>query len=115
MADYVSLLMLVLKIANLAVAAYLIAVVAPLYWKNRQGSFSKSFKIIVVAMLLFFSSEFAQAFKLIEPEVQSVLQSLFSFVFLLLLVMAVMEVRQGMLAHDHLVKRKQRMRLEDVE
>lgn len=115
MADYVVLLTLVLRLANLAVAGYLLGVVFPLYWKNRNGSFSKALKIVMVAVLLFFAVEFAQVFRLIGAEVFSLLQSLFSFVFLLLLILAVLEIRQGMLAHDHLMRRKQRARLSDVE
>ena len=39
----------------------------------------------------------------------------FAFFFLLLLLSALHEIRRSMLAHDHLVRRKFRGRLSDVE
>ena len=109
------LLTLVLQIANLAVAAYLLSAIVPMYWRNRHGSFSRVTKLILVAVLLFFAVEFAQVFKLIENEAFGLLQSLFSFVFLLLRIIAMREINRGMLAHDHLMHRKQKVRLVDVE
>ncbi len=109
------LLTLVLRVANIAVAAYLLAAIVPMYWKNRNGSFSRVTKIILAAALLFFAVEAAQVFRLIEAETFALVQSLFSFVFLLLLIIAMREINKGVLAHDHLMRRKQKVRLVDVE
>jgi hypothetical protein len=57
----------------------------------------------------------AQFFALLPSGIFDALQALFSLVFLLLLVLVVREIRKSMLAHDHLVKRRQRPRLADVE
>ncbi|MEM4348324.1 MAG: hypothetical protein QXN37_02020 [Candidatus Anstonellaceae archaeon] len=115
MTDYLSVLELLIRIANLAVAAYLIWTIVPMYWRDRSSSFSKTFQIMVAALLLFFTAEFASTFRLLEQESQRLVDSTFFFVFLLLLLLAIRKIRHGMLAHDHLVKKRIRARLSDVE
>ena len=115
MADYVSLLMLALQVANLAAAAYLLAIVARMYFRNGNGSFSRATKAMGAAVLLFFAVQFAQVFRLIPDGLAGGIQTLFSLVFLLLLIMAMREITRGVLAHDHLMRRKQKARLVDVE
>ncbi|MCX8197276.1 MAG: hypothetical protein N3G80_03100 [Candidatus Micrarchaeota archaeon] len=115
MADYIGILNMVLKIANIGIAAYLIWLVTRMYLSDRGGSFSNSLKIMLVALLLFFSAEFASTFRLIDQETQKTIDSLFFFVFLLLLLLALIKIRHSGLAHDHLVKKKLKAKIVDVE
>lgn len=115
MVDYLSMLELLLRIANLVVAAYLVWTIVPMYWRDKSGSLSRTFQIMVVALLVFFTAEFASTFKLLPQESQRAIDSAFFFVFLLLLLLAIRKIRHGMLAHDHLVRKRVRARLADVE
>ena len=115
MAANPSFLMGFLEAADLLVAAYLVATAFQTYWRNTRGSFSRVMGVMVVAGGLFFAAQLAQFFALLPDGTFDELQALFSLVFLLLLVLVVREIGNGMLAHEHLVKRKQKPRLADVE
>ena len=115
MAVYPPFLMGLLQAADLLVAAYLVAIAFRTYWRDTRGSFSRVMGVMVVAGVLFFAAQMAQFFALLPAGIFEALQALFSLVFLMLLVLVVREIRKGMLAHDHLVKRRQRPRLADVE
>ncbi len=115
MEDLVGTLTIFLRLSNLIVAVYLVWLVLSTYRKSPHGSFSKTLKVMAFAILLFFAVEFAQLFEMIPGWMFETMQSVFAFVFLLLLIYVVEELRMGMRAHDHLVKRKHRARLLDVE
>ncbi len=115
MYDFAFALELALRIANLFVAIYLLLVVFSIRKAGKGGSFSKTLRTMLVAVLLFFAVEIAQLFRLIPGEAFGTIQSFFALVFLLLLLSAMHEVKKGMLAHDHLVKHKGRQKIVDVE
>ncbi len=114
MADLAATFLFYLRFANLLVAAYLLWFIYSLY-RSHARSFSRTIKLMLVTMLLFFITETVQVFELIPAATFGLLQSVFAFFFLLLLLSALHEIRRSMLAHDHLVRRKFRGRLSDVE
>lgn len=113
--DYVLTLMLYIRLANLGVSAYLLYLVGSTIMKYPKGSFSRTMQLMMVAVLLFFLVEGMQVFRLIEGQTFEIIQSAFLLVFLLMILLAVNDVRRGMLAHDHLMRRKNRFKLSDVE
>ena len=115
MDELVALLMLFLHVANLVAAGYLTAVVFSMHRASRTGSFSKTMKIMLVAVAMFFLLELVQIFNLLPGAKFEVVQTLFSFLFLVLLLQALLEVRKGVMAYEHLVKRKTRAKISDVE
>ena len=115
MYDFAFVLELALRIANLCVAVYLLFVVFSIRKAGKRGTFSKTLRTMLVAVLLFFAVELAQLFSLIPGEAFGLIQSSFALVFLLLLLFAMHEIKKGMLAHDHLVKHRGRQKIIDVE
>lgn len=109
------MLMELLEAADLLAAACLAAMAFLAYWSDRRGSFSRVMGVMCVAGILFLAAQLAQFFSLLPSGTFDELQALFSLVFLMLLVLAVREIRKGVLAHEHLVKRRQKPRLADVE
>ena len=115
MADNVVTLLLYLRLANIVVSAYLFKVLFSAVFARHNGSFSRITKIMLVAVLLFFLIEVVQIFRVIGGVEFELIQSAFAFSFLLLLLAATLEIQRGMRAHDHLVRRKLRGKLSDVE
>jgi len=103
-----------IRLANLALAGYLLSFLVPLYRRERNGSFSRTIYIMMVAVALFFVIEAIQVFGL-AAEAFAPLQAFSTFVFLLMLIAAMLEVGKNMKAHDHMVKRKGRGKLRDVD
>jgi small-conductance mechanosensitive channel len=103
------------KIANLILAAYLLSILAQLYRAEKHTSFSRTVHIMLIAIVLFFVIEIIQFFRLLPAEAFEPIQSFFSFIFLLMLVAAMLEVKKSMLAHDHMMRRKLREKMHDVE
>ncbi len=114
MADSVQVVMLVLHIASLAVSAYLLKLLSDSYF-SVQRSFSRTTKIMFVAALTFIVAELVQLFRFFSAEESQFLEALFTLVFLLLLLCVVREMRTSALAHDHLMKRRQRTKMSDVD
>jgi hypothetical protein len=115
MADAVSLLTFLLRLANIVIAAYVLYFIFLTSRMPANGSFYKTIRLLLLGVLLFFLVEVIQVFRLIPPATFAIIQSLFGFIFLLLLLLVLHEVRKGMQAHDHLVRRKHRQRMADVE
>ncbi len=113
-ADNVTVLMLYLRLANLAVSAYLLKALFS-FALLHNGSLSKTMKLMLGAVLLFFAVELVQVFRLIPSPESELLQSAFTFAFLLLLLSATLEMRKGVLAHEHLVRHRHKHRISDVE
>ncbi len=113
-ADNVTMLMLYLRLANLAVSAYLLKTLFSSVFPH-NGSLSKTMKLMLGAVLLFFAVELVQVFRLIESPESELLQSAFTFAFLLLLLSATLEMQKGVLAHEHLVRHRHKHRISDVE
>jgi uncharacterized membrane protein len=114
MSDPVQSVMLVLHIANLAVSAYLFKLLLDSHL-SKQRSFSKTTKIMFVAVLTFIVVELVQVFRFFSADESQFVQALFTLVFLLLLLCVVKEMRTSALAHDHLMKRRQRTKMSDVD
>lgn len=115
MDELVQLLLLFLHVANLVAAGFVMAVVYSIHRATRGRSFGKTMKIMLVAVVLFFLVELVQLFNLLPGAKFEVMQTLFSFLFLLLLMQALLEVRKGVMAYELLVKRKMRTRSSGVE
>jgi len=103
------------RLANLVMAAYLVSIIAPLYKAEKHASFARTVHIMLIAIILFLAVEITQVFRLIPQEIFEPIQAFFSFVFLLMLIAAMHEVKKGMLAHDHMMRRKLREKMRDVE
>jgi len=108
-------LTLLARLANLVLAGYLLSILAPLYRFEKNASFSKSVHIMLVAIVLFFVVETIQVFGLMPQEIFEPVQAFFSFIFLLMLIAAMLEVKKGMMAHDHMMRRKMVEKMHDVE
>jgi hypothetical protein len=115
MDELVPALTLLVRLANLVLAGYLLSILAPLYRAEKNASFSRSMHLMLVAIVLFFAVEVTQVFGLMPPGVFEPAQAFFSFIFLLMLIAAMLEVKKGMMAHDHMMRRKLREKMHDVE
>jgi len=115
MDELVALLMLFLHVASLVAAGFVLAVVYSMHRASRGGSFSKTMKIMLVAVAVFFLLKLVQIFNLLPGGEFEVAETLFSFLFLLLLLQALLEVRKSVMAYELLVKRKTRAKSSGVE
>ena len=105
----------IVRLANLVLAGYLLSILAPLYRAEKHASFSRTVHIMLVAISLFLVVEIIQAFGHMPPDIFEPVQAFFSFIFLLLLIAAMLEVKKGMMVHDHMMRRKLREKMHDVE
>ncbi|MFA5930490.1 MAG: hypothetical protein WC861_06420 [Candidatus Micrarchaeia archaeon] len=108
-------LTLLVRLANLVLAGYLLSILAPMYRTEKNASFSRSVNIMLVAIVLFLAVEMIQVFGLMPKDIFEPVQAFFSFIFLLMLIAAMLEVKKGMMAHDHMMRRKLREKMHDVE
>ena len=115
MDELVPALTLLVRLANLVLAGYLLSILAPLYRAGKNAGFSRSVYIMLIAIVLFLAVEIVQVFGLMPPDIFEPVQAFFSFVFLLLLIAAMLEVKKGMQMHDHMMRRKLREKMHDVE
>ena len=115
MEDLLSVITLLARLANLVLAAYLLSILAPLYRAEKHASFSGTIHTMLIAIVLFFVVEIVQAFGLMPDYIFAPVQAFFSFIFLLMLTAAMLEVKRGMLVHDHMMRRKLREKIRDVE
>jgi len=115
MDELISALTLLVRLANLVLAGYLLSILAPLYRSEKTASFSRTIHLMLIAIVLFFVVEIIQAFGLLPQEIFWPVQAFFTFIFLLMLVAAMLEVKNGMMVHDHLMRRKLREKMHDVE
>jgi len=49
------------------------------------------------------------------PDIFAPVQAFFSFIFLLMLITAMLEVKKSIMAHDHMMRRKFREKMHDVD
>jgi len=115
MDELVPALTLLIRLANLVLAGYLLSILAPLYRAEKEASFSRSIHIMLIAIVLFLAVDIIQVFGLLPPGIFEPVQAFFSFIFLLMLIAAMLEVKKGMMAHDHMMRRKLREKMPDVE
>ena len=103
------------RIANLVFAGYLLSILVPLYRADKKAGFSKSVRIMLAAIVLFLAVEMIQVFNLMPPDIFAPVQAFFSFIFLLMLITAMLEVKKSIMAHDHMMRRKFREKMHDVD
>ena len=115
MDSLVPALTLLVRLANLVLAGYLLSVLAPLCRAEKHASFSRTIYIMLIAITLFLVVEIVQVFGLMPENIFQPVQAFFSFIFLLMLITAMLEVKKGMMAHDHMMRRKLREKMHDVE
>lgn len=115
MDELVQLLLLFLHVASLVAAGFVLAVVYSIHRASRAGSFSKTMKIMLVAVAVFFLLKLVEIFNLLPGAKFEVAETLFSFLFLLLLLQALLEVRKSIMAYELLVKKKGKTRSSGVE
>lgn len=115
MEDFKIGLTFAIRLANLLVVAYLFSILAPLLKHNKKMSFSKTLRTMLVAIVLFFIVEIVEFLGLLPQDIFQPMQTFFTFVFLVLLVAATLEIKKGLMAHDHLMRRRLRQKQYDVE
>ena len=115
MDELVPSLAILVRLANLVLAGYLLSILAPLYRADKNASFSRSVHIMLMAIVLFLAVDIIQVFGLMPQGIFEPVQAFFSFIFLLMLIAAMLEVKKGMMAHDHMMRRKLREKMHDVE
>ncbi len=115
MDELLSAVTLIARLANLVLAGYLLSILAPLYKAEKHASFSRTMHLMLIAIILFFVVETVQVFGLMPEYIFWPVQAFFSFVFLLMLTAAMLEVKKGMLVHDHMMRRKGREKIRDVD
>jgi len=108
-------LTVVVRLANLVLAGYLLSILAPLYRSEKHASFSRTVHIMLIAISLFLVVEIVQTFGLMPDSIFQPVQAFISFLFLLMLIAAMLEVKKGMQVHDHMMRRKGREKMHDVE
>lgn len=113
-ADNVTVLILYIKLANLLVSAYLVKELLSVAFLHK-GAFSKTMKIMLGAVLIFFAVELTQVFRIITGPEAELIQTAFIFSFLLLLLSAQIEMKRGVRAHEHLVRHRHKGKLSGVE
>jgi hypothetical protein len=115
MAETYPAVLFCMHIANFLLAAYLFKYLFSAYTAKRFGSFAKSTRITLVAVASFLVVELVQVFKFFSKEESEFIQALFTLVFLALLLFVARELVKSGHAHDHLMKRRLRMKMSDVE
>lgn len=115
MDEMLSALTSAVRLANLVLAGYLLSFMVPLYRRERHESFSRTMHLMVIAVSLFFVVEAIQVFRLVPAEAFEPVQAFFTFVFLLMLIAAMLEVKKNLRVHDHIMRRKGREKLRDVD
>ena len=108
-------LTILVRLANLVLAGYLLSILAPLYRADKNAGFSRSVHIMLMAIVLFLAVDIIQVFGLMPQGIFEPVQAFFSFIFLLMLIAAMLEVKKSMMVHDHMMRRKLREKMHDVE
>ncbi len=104
-----------LGLINLGLALYMLPIVYSAMRTNHVHSFSKTMAVMLAAGLLFCLLQAVQVFRLFSGPALDMVEPLAVMALLLLLITAALETKKDMLAHDHLVRRRLRGRLSDVE
>jgi len=115
MDELIPALTILVRLANLVLAGYLLSILVSFYRTDNNASFSRSVRIMLIAIVLFFAVEIIQVFGLMPQDIFKPVQAFFSFIFLLMLIAAMLEVKKSMMAHDHMMRRKLREKMHDVE
>ena len=105
----------IVRLGNLVLAGYLLSILAPLCRAEKHASFSRTVQLMLVAISMFLAVEIIQVFGLLPEDVFAPAQALISFIFLLMLIAAMLMVKGNLLAHDHMMHRKLREKMRDVE
>jgi len=113
--DTMLLIAFYVSLVNIAVAAYVIKELYGLLWGEKKPFFARTAKLSLVVAVLFLAVEVLQLFRLFPPDMFPVIQSLFVFILLVLLLRAYGDMKERARLHEHLVKRKFRGRFRDVE
>jgi hypothetical protein len=115
MNEYVEMVASYIHLVNLAVALYIIKELLGLLQSGKKVAFSKSLKLALGVAVLFVAVELLQLAGTIAPDVFVLAESLFVFILLVLLLQHYLDMGKSLKVHEHLVKRKFRGRLRDVE
>ena len=108
-------IILIVRLGNLVLAGYLLSILIPLCRAEKHASYSRTVQLMLIAISMFLAVEIIQVFVLLPPDVFAPVQTLISFIFLLMLIAAMQKVRGNLLAHDHMMHRKLREKMRDVE
>ncbi|MFA4983323.1 MAG: hypothetical protein WC588_03850 [Candidatus Micrarchaeia archaeon] len=106
MLDGIALAAFCLDLASLLLAAYLLWEICPLVVRGSAGSFSRILNAMFVTTVIFCLFQVIELFRLASLDWLEILSPVLSFLLMLVLVFAVMQIKRGILAHDLLVRRK---------
>jgi len=95
-----------LEFASFLLAAYLLKMLFPLVIRRESGSFSRILNAMFLTTILFCFLQLLDIFKLVPADWLLIVSSLLSLLLMLVLVFAVKQIEKGMLAHDHLARRR---------
>jgi len=115
MNEYVTMVVFYIHLINLAVALYIIKELYGVFASGKKVAFGRSLKLALGVAVLFVAIEVLQLVSVLALDVFVLAESLFVFILLLLLLQHYMDMIKSLKAHEHLVKRKFRGRLRDVE
>jgi len=104
MYDQVAMATFYLDFGSLLLAAYILKTLYPLI--ARASSFSRILNAMFFTTIVFCILLVLEIFSLAPQELLEILSPLLAFILVLLLVFAVKEIEKGVLAHDHLVRRR---------
>jgi O-antigen ligase len=91
-----------LQFANILLTLHLLATLFSIGSKTNQGLFTKAIKLIFLALSMLFFGEILQAFKPFTVEALEIVMAVSTFLFLMLLVFGLNEIRTEVLAQAHL-------------
>ena len=115
MNEYVAMMVPYIHAVNLVVALYVIKELYGLFASGKKVAFGRSLKLVLGVTVLFVAIEILQLTTVLALDVFVLAESLFVFILLLLLLQNYLDMSKSLKAHEHLVKRKFRGRLRDVE
>ena len=106
MYDSIALATFCLDLISLLLAAYLLWEISPLVLRGSAGSFSRILHAMFITTIIFCLLQVLELFNLLSSEWLQILSPALSFLLMLVLVFAVLQIKRGILAHDLLVRRK---------
>lgn len=106
MYENTSVIVFYLEFLGLLLAAYLLKIVFPLIMRRESGSFSRILNAMFFTTILFCLLQVLDIFNIISEDWLPIVSSLLSLLLMLVLIFAVKQIERGILAHDHLARRK---------
>lgn len=108
-------ILFILRLATFAVAAYLLYTLYCFSKDSKSRIFTSALSAMVIAVALFVSIEAMQVFGYIDSDTYDMFHLVVTFVFLVMLLYAMGQMKKDMAGLDHVIHRHSKHRMRDVE